>query len=76
MCAACSTSVLYTQVVQTATKIRIVQRRERNESSVRTGWNADVETACDGWHHYSLMTTHDAPNLSPKVRGLCTMDKR
>ena len=76
MCAACSASALYTQAQQTATEIRIVKRCERIESSVRTGWDADVETTCDGWHHHLLMITHDAPNLSPKVGGLCTMDKR
>lgn len=48
MCAACSTSALYTQAVQTATEIGI-RRRERDETSVRTGWDADVDTTCDGW---------------------------
>ena len=54
MCAACSASVLYTQAQQTATEIRVVKRCERIESSLRTGWDADVETTCDGWHHHLL----------------------
>ena len=48
----------------------------RDESSVRTSWDADVEAACDGWCYYVLMTGHNAPNLSPQVRGLCTRDKQ